>query len=250
MLQDNLKRSPLARGMDMIIEICANSFASAQAAQDGEANRIELCTDLSKGGLTPSHGLIKKVIEKLNIPVHVLIRPRGGDFIYSKKELDTMLKDIAFCKKLDCSGIVSGVLTSENTIDEKATRQLIEASKGMEFTFHRAFDCGVEVESSIRLLMDLGVTRLLSSGQQNKAIDGIKLLNKMKLLAKDDLQIMPGSGINAENALAFKESGFEAIHFSATKKANSSKTASRLFANEVIGTSDQLEIERIKKILT
>jgi copper homeostasis protein len=233
----------------MIIEICANSFASAQAAQDGKANRIELCIDLSKGGLTPSHGLIKKVIEKLNIPVNVLIRPRGGDFIYSKKELDTMLNDIAFCKKLGCSGIVSGVLTSENTIDEKATRQLIEASKGMEFTFHRAFDCGVEVESSIRLLMDLGVTRLLSSGQQNKAIDGIKLLNKMKLLVKDDLQIMPGSGINAENALAFKESGFEAIHFSATKKASLSKTDSGFFANEVIGTSDQLEIERIIKIL-
>jgi copper homeostasis protein len=233
----------------MIIEICANSFASAKAAQDGGANRIELCTDLSKGGLTPSYSVIKKVIETLNIPVHVLIRPRSGDFVYSKKEMDTMFRDIAFCKKLGCSGIVSGVLTSENTIDEKATRQLIEASNGMEFTFHRAFDCGVEVASSIKLLMDLGVTRLLSSGHQNKAIDGIELLNKIKFLSKDQLQIMPGSGINAENAIAFKEAGFEAIHFSATKKASLSKTDSGFFANEVIGTSDQLEIERIIKIL-
>ena len=172
-----------------------------------------------------------------------------------------MLKDIAFCKKLGCSGIVSGVLTSENIIDDKATRQLIEAcasaeasggtrAKGMEFTFHRAFDCDVEVISSIKLLVDLGVTRLLSSGQQNKAIDGIELLNKMKLLAKGQLQIMPGSGINAENALAFKEAGFEAIHFSATKKANLSKTDSGLFANEVIGTSDHHEIVRIIKMLS
>ncbi len=233
----------------MIIEICANSFESAKAAQDGGANRIELCADLSKGGLTPSLGLIEKAIEKLNIPVHVLIRPRSGDFIYSKKELDTMLKDIEFCKELGCSGIVSGVLTSENTIDERATRQLVKASEGMEFTFHRAFDCGIAVVSSIKLLIDLGVTRLLSSGQQNKAIDGIEILNKMKLLSNDQLQIMPGSGINAENALAFQKAGFEAIHFSATKKANLSKTDSELFANEVIGTSDQLEIEKIIKIL-
>jgi copper homeostasis protein len=236
--------------MDMIIEICANSFESAKAAQDGGANRIELCSDLSVGGLTPSHDLIKKVIEKLNIPVHVLIRPRDGDFAYSKKELETMLSDIEFCKKLGCSGIVSGILTSENTIDEKATRQLIEASYGMEFTFHRAFDCGVEVERSIKLLIDLGVTRLLSSGQQNKAIDGIKLLNTIKLLSKDQLQIMPGSGINVENALAFKEVGFEAIHFSATKKASVSKTDSGFFAKDVIGTSDQREIERIIKIVS
>ena len=233
----------------MIIEICANGFESARIAQNAGADRIELCTDLSVGGLTPSHGLIEKVIEKLSIPVHVLIRPRSGDFVYSKKELDTMLSDIAFCKELGCSGIVSGVLTSENTIDEKATRQLIEASNGMEFTFHRAFDCDVDIVSSIKLLIDLGVTRLLSSGQQIKAIDGIELLNKMKLLSKDQLQIMPGSGINAENAPDFKRAGFKAIHFSATKKANLSKKASGLFANEVIGTSDRLEIERIIKTL-
>jgi len=233
----------------MIIEICANSFESAKAAQDGGADRIELCADLSKGGLTPLHSVIKKVIEELKIPVHVLIRPRSGDFVYSRKELETMLIDIAYCKELYCSGIVSGVLTLENNIDEEATRQLIVASEGMEFTFHRAFDRDVEVESSIKSLIKLGVTRLLSSGQQNKAIDGIELLNKMKLLAKDHLQIMPGSGIGSENALAFKEAGFEAIHFSATKKANLSKTASGLFANEIIGTSDQLEIERIIKLL-
>jgi copper homeostasis protein len=236
--------------MDMIIEICANSFESAKAAQDGGANRIELCSDLSVGGLTPSHDLIKKVIEKLNIPVHVLIRPRDGDFAYSKKELETMLSDIEFCKKAGCSGIVSGALTLENTIDEKVTRQLIAASEGMEFTFHRAFDVVKDPSEAIESIMQLGVTRLLSSGQQHKAIEGIEMLKQLKSLSEGKLQIMPGSGINVENALAFKEVGFEAIHFSATKKASVSKTDSGFFAKDVIGTSDQREIERIIKIVS
>jgi copper homeostasis protein len=235
--------------MDMIIEICANSFESAQTAQDGGADRIELCTNLSVGGLTPSRDLIKDVIAELTIPVHVLIRPRGGDFVYSKEEVELMLVDIAFCKKAGCSGIVSGALTIENTIDEKVTRHLIAASEGMDFTFHRAFDVVKDPSEAIETVRQLGVTRLLSSGQQNKAIDGIEMLKQLKSLSQGKLQIMPGSGINFENALVFKKAGFEMIHFSATKKANLSTAGSGLFANEIIGTSDQLEIERIIKIL-
>jgi copper homeostasis protein len=233
----------------MTIEICANSYESAKAAQDGGANRIELCTDLSVGGLTPSRDVIETVINEINIPVHVLIRPRGGDFVYSKEEVELMLDDIAFCKKTGCSGIVSGALTIGNTIDEKVTRQLIAASEGMDFTFHRAFDVVKDPSEAIETLMQLGVTRLLSSGQQNKAIDGIEMLKQLKSLSKGKLQIMPGSGINSENALVFKKAGFEMIHFSATKKVNLSTAGSELFANEIIGTSDQLEIERIIKIL-
>jgi copper homeostasis protein len=236
--------------MDMIIEICANSFESAKAAQDGGAYRIELCTDLSVGGLTPSRDSIQKVVGDLNIPVHVLIRPRGGNFVYLKEEIELMLDDIAFCKKVGCSGIVSGALTLENTIDEKVTRQLIAASEGMEFTFHRAFDVVKDPSEAIESIMQLGVTRLLSSGQQHKAIEGIEMLKQLKSLSEGKLQIMPGSGINSENALAFKEVGFEAIHFSATKKASVSKTDSGFFAKDVIGTSDQREIERIIKIVS
>lgn len=234
----------------MIIEICANSFASAQAAQAGGASRIELCKNLSAGGLTPSHALIEKVIEKLSIPVHALIRPRSGDFVYSKRELDAMLRTISFCKKIGCAGVVSGVLTSENTIDSIATKQLIEAATGMEFTFHRAFDCIVDPMESVPLLIKLGVSRLLSSGQQNKAIDGIDMLSKIRFLSKNQLEIMPGSGITSENALAFKTAGFGAIHFSATKKINTTKVPASLFSNEVIGTSDEVEIRRIIKILS
>lgn len=233
----------------MIIEICANSYESAKAAMEGGASRIELCTNLSVGGLTPSRELIRKVITELNIAVHVLIRPRGGNFVYSEDEIETMLDVIAFCKKTGCSGIVSGILTSENTIDEKATRRLIAASKGVEFTFHRAFDMVKDPYEAIETVMQLGATRLLSSGQQNKAIDGIEMLIHLRALSEGKLQIMPGSGIHFENALVFKKAGFEMIHFSATKKGKEGSNEAGLFENTVIGTSDRNEIERIIKLL-
>lgn len=234
----------------MKIEICANSFASAQAAQAGGASRIELCENLSVGGLTPSYYLIERVFKELDIPVHVLIRPRSGDFIYTTKEINRMLNSIAFCKKIGCTGVVSGALTSERTIDTAATKRLIETAKGMEFTFHRAFDCVIDPVESVSLLLNLGVTRLLSSGQQNRAVDGLDMLKKLKILSKGGLQIMPGSGINSENAIAFKNAGFKTIHFSATKKINTTKANAGLFSNEVIGTSDEVEIRRIIKILS
>lgn len=233
----------------MIVEICANSFKSAKAAQDGGADRIELCAELSVGGLTPSYGLIEKVTSELIIPVHVLIRPRSGDFVYSETEIDLMLRDIRYCKELGCAGIVSGVLTTENSVDVTLTKMLIEASNGLEFTFHRAFDL-LSGTDDLDSLIELGVSRLLSSGQQARAIDGIEMLKKLKDISEGKIQIMPGSGINSENALSFKKAGFEMVHFSATKKAESSTKDSGLFANEVIGTSDQEEIERIIKILS
>ena len=235
--------------MGMIIEICANSYESAKAAVEGGASRIELCTNLSVGGLTPSRELIRKVITELNIAVHVLIRPRGGNFVYSDYEIETMLDVIAFCKKTGCSGIVSGILTSENTIDEKATRRLIAASEGVEFTFHRAFDMVKDPSEAIETVMQLGATRLLSSGQQNKAIDGIEMLTHLRELSEGKLQIMPGSGIHFENALVFKKAGFKMIHFSATKKGKEGSNEAGLFENTVIGTSDRNEIERIIKLL-
>lgn len=169
----------------MIIEICANSFESAKAAQLAGANRIELCTELSVGGLTPSHGLIEKVISELSIPTLVLIRPRSGNFTYSDDEFDVMLKDIAFCKKIGCVGIVSGFLTLENSIDFQKTKQLIEASEGMGFTFHRAFDW-VEIPiEELQKLIDLKVNRLLSSGQKPTAIEGISLLKELQNNSKE-----------------------------------------------------------------
>jgi len=234
----------------MIIEICANGFESAQIAQNAGAQRIELCTNLSVGGLTPTYGEIEKVVSELNIPVHVLIRPRSGDFCYSESELTQMLRDIAYCQQLGCAGVVSGVLTSEGKIDRVATQRLITATNGMEFTFHRAFDECSDWENGFNFLLSAGVTRLLSSGQQPKAINGIELLKTLKEIAQDKLQIMPGGGVNTQNVAAFKVAGFDMIHFSATQKNNSAFENQGMFSIETIGHSNPQIIQDIIEILT
>lgn len=233
----------------MIVEICANSFDSALAAQKGGADRIELCTDLSVGGLTPSYDLIEKVLNELQIPVHVLIRPRSGDFVYSEAELDKMRKDIQFCKFMGCSGVVSGVLTYESKINTENTALLIAASGDLEFTFHRAFDVCKDPLHAVKMLMDLGVDRLLSSGQAHKAIDGINMLKEIKALSEEKIQIMPGSGITSENVLAFKNAGFEMVHLSAIKKIENISNTD-LFNAKVEGSSDLNEIIKVKNICT
>ncbi|MEL6811680.1 MAG: copper homeostasis protein CutC [Bacteroidota bacterium] len=230
----------------MIVEICANSYESALVAQNTGADRIELCTDLSVGGLTPSRREIEKVMQKLSIPTHVLIRPRPGDFCYSEAELETMLKDIAFCKELGCAGVVSGVLSTNNMIAPSESKRLIEASQGMEFTFHRAFDQAISAPNMVNLLMSFGVTRLLSSGRELKAIDGINFLKNLNEFIGDKVQIMPGGGINSENALAFKEAGFKMIHLSATKKT----ATNGMFDSKVEGHSDPAEIEQVIQLLS
>lgn len=238
------------------IEICANSFESAKAAQLAGANRIELCTELSVGGLTPSLGLIEKVVSELNIPAHVLIRPRSGNFTYSSSEFDVMLRDIAFCKELGCEGIVSGFLSSENKIDFEKTKQLIAASEGMEFTFHRAFDWVENPLEELQNLIDLKVNRLLSSGQKPTAIEGISLLKELQDIAKGEIEIMPGGGINLENASKFKEAGFKSIHLSATikkqvlpKKPNVSMHSLSFFEEGIVATSSAEIIQKIKALL-
>lgn len=240
----------------MKIEICANSFASAKAAQDAGAHRIELCTELSIGGLTPSLGLIEKVISELNIPVHVLIRPRSGDFTYSKEEFDIMLRDVDFCKKIGCAGVVSGALTYKNEIDLEKTKQLINASKDIEFTFHRAFDWVENPLKELQNLIDLKVNRLLSSGQKSTAIEGISLLKELKNYSKGKIEIMPGSGVNIENALQFKQACFTSIHLSATtkkqvlsQKPNVSMHSEAFFEEGIVVTSNKETIQKIIQLL-
>lgn len=202
----------------MILEICANSFESAEAAQKAGADRIELCAELSVGGLTPSFGLLDKVLSTLHIPVHVLIRPRAGNFTYTAAELDVMLRDIEQYRTLGVSGIVSGMLTPDHKVDLSGTSQLIEASTGLDFTFHRAFDWCKDPYTALSELKQLNITRLLSSGQENSAIEGLPLLLELKKISKNSIEIMPGGGIHKGSILAFKEAGFESVHFSASEK--------------------------------
>jgi len=232
----------------MIVEICANSFESAMAAQSGGADRIELCTQLAVGGLTPSHHLIKKVMSELSIPIHVLIRPRKGDFCYSKEELNIMKNDIEFCKYLGCSGVVSGVLESDLTIDLFATKQLVEAANGLDFTFHRAFDCVKDPLVSLENLIDLKIKRVLSSGLKPSAIEGISLLSDMNKIANQQIEIMPGSGINLGNVLQFKNKGFTSIHLSATQQPE--KKSASFFEGGIEGVSDEKTIRKIMSLVS
>ncbi len=210
----------------MKLEICANSYQSALNAQKAGAHRIELCSELSVGGITPSYGLIKQVIDTLSIAVFVLIRPRSGNFTYSEEEFDIMKHDIQLCKNLGCAGIVSGVLNKDNTIDIERTQELIELSKPLEFTFHRAFDCVENPQEALEQLINLGVERVLTSGLEASAEKGLELLKQLKEHVNGRITILPGSGINLQNAKLFKDAGFLEIHLSASKVViNNSKSS-------------------------
>ena len=228
----------------MILEICANSYQSAINAQVAGAHRIELCSELSVGGVTPSPGLLKKVMADIKIPVHVLIRPRGGNFLYTENEFEIMKETIRLCKDLHCAGIVSGVLHEDYTIDKKRTLELIELAKPLSFTFHRAFDEVTYPREALLQLITLGADRLLTSGQEEKAEDGIDLLIELQKLARNKLTILPGSGINSVNCIHFKNSGFSEIHSSASKIISKNIPSSTGESKQTVS-----DVETIKKIL-
>lgn len=202
----------------MILEICAANYQSAINAQNAGAHRIELCSELAVGGVTPSYGLVEQVLTNLTIPVFVLIRPRSGNFTYSDVEFEIMKRDIQICKELGCMGIVSGVLNLDNTVDIERTMELVELSKPLSFTFHRAFDRTPNPFDALNALMELKVDRILTSGQATSAENGILILNQLKQLSDGILSILPGAGINPNNVLIFKGAGFKEVHCSAVLK--------------------------------
>ncbi|WP_339631692.1 copper homeostasis protein CutC [Bizionia echini] len=199
------------------LEICANSYQSAINAAKAKAHRIELCSELTVGGMTPSYGLIKQVIKTCTIPVFVLIRPRSGNFAYTNAEFEIMKKDIEICKSLGVQGIVSGVLNDDNTIDLKRSKELINLSKPLSFTFHRAFDCVPNPFKALEELLELGVHRILTSGMEPTAEEGLDMLIKLNKKAAGRIAILAGSGINPMNAGKFIAAGLTEIHASASK---------------------------------
>ena len=202
----------------MLLEICANSYQSAKNAQEAGAHRVELCQELSVGGMTPSYGLLKQVTDTLSIPVFVLIRPRSGNFVYTEEEFDIIKQDIQLCKSLGCSGIVSGILSNDNTIDIERTKELVELSKPLQFTFHRAFDCVKNPFEALDQLIGLGVDRVLTSGLETLAEKGLNLLKQLHKQANGRITILAGSDINPKNAKLFIDVGLNEIHASASSK--------------------------------
>lgn len=231
----------------MLLEVCVNSYQSAINAEKAGADRIELCSELSIGGITPSYGLLKKVIRKLSIPVHVLIRPRSGDFTFSKDEFNIMKENIILCKQLGVTGIVSGILYIDNTIDIKRTQELVDLSKPMSFTFHRAFDWIKNPSKEIRKLEKIAVDRVLTSGQQIVAEKGIDNLVKWKD-STSKIIIMPGGGINHTNIKLFQKKNFKEVHLSATSQIKTIEIPTIPMNSQKHFDETKLAISDIKKI--
>lgn len=208
--------------MDYRIEICANSVASCLEAQKGGAYRVELCAAIPEGGTTPSYGEMSVARELLDIKLHVIIRPRGGDFLYSAVEHKIMLKDIEMARQLGVDGVVIGCLTPDGDVDMERNRELIDAAGEMSVTFHRAFDMCRDPFVSLERIIELGCHRILTSGQQQVAEQGIPLLKELVRQAGKRIIIMPGSGINKLNIASIaKETGAKEFHFSARKTMES-----------------------------
>ena len=201
----------------MIIEVCAESYEYAVNAEKAGADRIELCQDLHLDGLTPTYEAAKKTIHELNIPVFILIRPREGNFNYSNEEYELMKADIVKFKEMGCKGIVSGVLNEDNTIDIKRTKDLVELSRPLEFTFHRAFDKIADPFKGVEQLINMGANRILTSGQKETAVEGLELIKKLIEIADNRIIIMSGSGIKLNNINLFKSNIISEIHGSFTK---------------------------------
>ncbi len=181
------------------IEICVDSVESALNAQRGGADRIELCSDLNAGGLTPSKGLIEYVISHLQIPVYVMIRPRSGNFLYTRAEFQIMKADIFAAKVAGAAGIVMGMLNSDSTVDTCRMKELIEISHPLPVTFHRAFDMILNQELALEQIVEIGCSRILTSGGKATAIEGCQKIAELNRISNERIIIMPGSGINETN---------------------------------------------------
>nr|WP_198160685.1 copper homeostasis protein CutC [Pedobacter panaciterrae] len=198
------------------MEVCANSVRSALAAQEGGAIRVELCDNLSEGGTTPSYSTIALAKKMLSIKVYPIIRPRGGDFLYSDLEFDLMKEDIKICKSLNCDGVVIGILKADGSVDKERCAELIAAARPMPVTFHRAFDMSNDLEKALEDVIEIGCERILTSGGEASAFKGADVLAKLIKQAQGRIIIMPGAGVSAGNITdIIKLTGAKEFHASA-----------------------------------
>lgn len=206
----------------MLLEVCVSSVGSALAAEKGGADRIELYDNINEGGTTPSAGMVSSVRKRLSIELNILIRPRGGDFLYNNEEIEVIKTDIISLKNLGVNGFVFGCLTPEGNIDKLICSQLIELCYPCKTTFHRAFDMTYDAFDALKIINELGFDNLLTSGQKQTALLGSELIAQLVKTNKGKCKIMPGGGINEENILHLaKITKAEAFHVSLRKTINS-----------------------------
>lgn len=208
--------------MKYILEVIAFNIESCIAAQRAGANRIELCTGPGEGGTTPPYSFIKKARALLAIDLYVMIRPRGGDFLYSDDEFDMMKEDILQCKALQCDGVVLGILNKDGSVDIKRCTELVELAYPMQLTFHRAFDRVSDPFEALEVIISLGFERILTSGLVPQAVNGANTLKALVKQADDRIIIMPGSGVQAGNLSSLAaETGAHEFHSSASTSLDS-----------------------------
>jgi copper homeostasis protein len=184
----------------MTFELCAETMQACMAARDGGADRIELCSALSEEGLTPSHGLLQEAIVQSGLPVHGLVRPRGGDFVYSAAEIAVMERDVRHLRELGAAGVVLGLLKSDGTVDVEGTRRLVQLATPLKVTFHRAFDATPSLEQALEDVVAAGCDRVLTSGGWSDAMQGAGVLARLVAQAGDRVEIAVGGGLRLANA--------------------------------------------------
>ncbi len=195
-----------------MLEICCFSLESCLTAQKAGANRVELCGGMFEGGTTPSAGLIRLARQNLSIQLYVMIRPRGGDFCYSDSEFEVMKADILTAKNCGADGVVFGILNPDGSVDKTRISELVNLAKPLKVTFHRAFDVAENPFQALEDIIACGCERILTSGQKNTAIEGIDLLKTLVKKSQNRIEIMAGSGVNAQNAQQFLNIGVHALH--------------------------------------
>ncbi len=235
--------------MDFKLEVIAFNIESCILAEANGVSRIELCDNQADGGTTPSYGFIKAARKILSIELYPIIRPRGGDFLYSDEEFEIIKSDLLVCKKLGCDGVVIGLLNGDGSVDKQKTKILTELAYPMGVTFHRAFDRTKNMFEALEDIIDCGCERILTSGQKPNAIDGMDNIKAIIEKADDRITIMPGSGINSRNIIEIAQyTGATEFHSSARNFIESKMQFSQPTMNEQL-TSVNLNADEVCSIL-
>lgn len=238
-----------------IIEIATSDFITTKSAVDGGADRIELCANLAEGGTTPSMGLMKVCRNAFDVLLFPIIRPRGGDFLYTDEEFEIMLQDAKLAKELNCDGIVTGLLNIDGSIEIKRTAKLIESVYPLEVTFHRAFDRCADPFLAMEQLIEIGCARILTSGQKPSAADAVELIAELNNKADGRIIIMPGSGVRKENIkMIAQKTGCKEFHSSLRGRIKSKmqyihpafKNSEESYMNNAI---DSKEVRELREVL-
>jgi copper homeostasis protein len=202
----------------MTLEMCIESVESAIAAAEGGADRVELCANLLEGGTTPSLGTVRRTRHSAQIALSVMVRPRGGDFFYSPEEFEVMREDVRILREEGVDGVVIGLLLPDGRIDQERTAELIELARPCQVTFHRAFDMTRDPQEALTTLVELGVNRILTSGQEESVLEGLPLIKELVRKAGERISVMPGCGVTLKNAAHIaRETGAKEIHVAATR---------------------------------